>query len=525
MEKESNSIESPASSRASFPSIIQSFEIIGLHGYRDIAINPANAASILIANNGTGKTTLLGALDAFLKLQFDRLRNLEFSEIRCKLRSYPVPLVLFQTELTDYLTQEPTERLLRVAAKSSLEPSELQSFVIGEHRINEIVNDDAFYNHSVMSKLNQAFGYSSRTVSKELDILKQELLDVSEGIANIALAIRQVLSEYEIVYLPTYRRIELPLADETRGLQHRRRNMPRFRVAAGSLFTSEIQFGLSDIKDRLSSINQEVVFESNNGYRDISANIINDLIDGSYAHADQDDTQVPDREELSLFFSRLREGRKRMGPYLEVDEPDLGKIYTDESAIPHQSKVFLRYFLGKLKLIIDRTRDIERPIEDFIQRCNRYLSSSDEFYYRDMTTAAAQSPIDGKQLKLDRMTLQVRVESLPEERKIPLDSLSSGEKQMISIFSKLFLYPKKKIFLIDEPELSLSIDWQRSVLVDIMSASQCSQLIAITHSPFVFDNELDPFAGSLRTRQTDNLAQFSFDEDLDEFDGDLDFEE
>lgn len=74
MAKEGILTESLASSKASLPSIIESFEILGLHGYRDIAIDPAHAASILIANNGTGKTTLLGALDAFLKLQFDRLR-------------------------------------------------------------------------------------------------------------------------------------------------------------------------------------------------------------------------------------------------------------------------------------------------------------------------------------------------------------------------------------------------------------------------------------------------------------------
>jgi predicted ATP-dependent endonuclease of OLD family len=69
---------------------------------------------------------------------------------------------------------------------------------------------------------------------------------------------------------------------------------------------------------------------------------------------------------------------------------------------------------------------------------------------------------------------------------------------MISLFAKMFLYPRRKIVLIDEPELSLSIDWQRDILVDVLSAPLCSQLIAITHSPFVFDNELEPFARGLK---------------------------
>ncbi len=38
-------------------------------------------------------------------------------------------------------------------------------------------------------------------------------------------------------------------------------------------------------------------------------------------------------------------------------------------------------------------------------------------------------------------------------------------------------------------------------MVDVLSAPLCSQLIAITHSPFVFDNELEPFARALRLRR------------------------
>jgi predicted ATPase len=62
----------------------------------------------------------------------------------------------------------------------------------------------------------------------------------------------------------------------------------------------------------------------------------------------------------------------------------------------------------------------------------------------------------------------------------------------------LYLDPGKKIVLIDEPELSLSIDWQKRLLTDVISAPSCEQLLAITHSPFIFENELDPFAGPIK---------------------------
>ncbi|EKI3603217.1 ATP-binding protein, partial [Salmonella enterica subsp. enterica serovar Cerro] len=75
--------------------------------------------------------------------------------------------------------------------------------------------------------------------------------------------------------------------------------------------------------------------------------------------------------------------------------------------------------------------------------------------------------------------------------RIQLNDLSSGEKQVISLMSILYLYDNNnKIILIDEPELSLSLPWQKLLLPDIDQCNTVSQVIAITHSPFIFDNEL-----------------------------------
>lgn len=58
-----------------------------------------------------------------------------------------------------------------------------------------------------------------------------------------------------------------------------------------------------------------------------------------------------------------------------------------------------------------------------------------------------------------------------------------------------------KIILIDEPELSLSIDWQRMILPDLNAGENVRQVIAITHSPFIFDNDLDPYATAMKVRK------------------------
>ena len=82
---------------------------------------------------------------------------------------------------------------------------------------------------------------------------------------------------------------------------------------------------------------------------------------------------------------------------------------------------------------------------------------------------------------------------------LALSKLSSGEKQIISIFSKIYLSESDRRFIVlfDEPELSLSMLWQRQLLPDIINFNKCDFLLAVTHSPFIFDNELDQYAVGL----------------------------
>ena len=98
--------------------------------------------------------------------------------------------------------------------------------------------------------------------------------------------------------------------------------------------------------------------------------------------------------------------------------------------------------------------------------------------------------------------MKVKVINVWTETEIRLNDLSSGEKQVISLFAHLYLSQKKKIVLIDEPELSLSIEWQKRLLPDVVHSPTCRQLFTITHSPFVFENELDPCAGPLDITRT-----------------------
>ena len=73
-----------------------------------------------------------------------------------------------------------------------------------------------------------------------------------------------------------------------------------------------------------------------------------------------------------------------------------------------------------------------------------------------------------------------------DEDLIPLDSLSSGEQHLLVLFSTLlFDVPEGSLVLIDEPELSLHVTWQREFLDDLQQIAAIADInvLLATHSP------------------------------------------
>jgi hypothetical protein len=96
-----------------------------------------------------------------------------------------------------------------------------------------------------------------------------------------------------------------------------------------------------------------------------------------------------------------------------------------------------------------------------------------------------------------------------------LSALSSGERQILTmLYSASRTRFQSGIFLIDEPELSLHIDWQRIILRELKNQSPERQLIACTHSPEVGADHLLEIQ-DFEPRSTRKLQESLFnDEDL-----------
>lgn len=120
--------------------------------------------------------------------------------------------------------------------------------------------------------------------------------------------------------------------------------------------------------------------------------------------------------------------------------------------------------------------EVEKDVEDFIKICKNFLHN------KTLKTKKYISKI----LK----SKKIEIEILDKDSPMRDNELSKGEKEILSLFSKLYFKGKKDIILlIDEPEISLNINWQKELMPSIVKSGKCGLIVAMTHSPFIFQNE------------------------------------
>lgn len=451
-----------------------SFQLIGLHGYKNIRLDFQSKAKIVIAENGAGKTIFLSSLDAFLSRNFTKLSNLQFDRVECELAGLSGPLILHRNQLQT-ISDEAQNELREFAGYADADVADVRDAILQ-------YQDQDFREVPILQRVWANSPWSSDETIDRIHRLQTNLnVEQSDEAKSVSSTLKTVLGSTEILYLPTYRRVELSRS-KSENRRHRarlqrlrRRSFPE-EPFEQPLSTSGINYGLADVEDRLAHLTEYIQRRSNIGYREISAAIIDDLLAGRFAVPGAQNEPLPEIDSLRLFFSRIEQSPNDAEQRLEA----IAELYNSDQ-INNFGNEPLRYFLTRLAKVVNQTKELESDIEKFVQISNEYLSHSG----------------DQKLLQYDSTQMKVKVINVWTESEIRLDDLSSGEKQVISLFAHLYLSQKKKIVLIDEPELSLSIEWQRRLLPDVVHSPTCLQLLAITHSPFVFENELDACASPL----------------------------
>ena len=272
----------------------------------------------------------------------------------------------------------------------------------------------------------------------------------------------------KIEYFTTYRRIE---NDFSNIFSRDRNHSEKERL---------IKFGMTDVQKQIDNNLNSIKTISIENFNRMTGILLKEY------SSNQNTTNLLNKNKYYIDRNILKVILDRLGN--EIEEKQKSRILDlyDSDRLYTSSYVYLLNLIYKLIESYNDQKIYDDRIKNFVASCNKYLNGK-HFVYNP------------SELKLNIELEDDNLYTNFNDYILPLANLSSGEKQIVSLFSKLYLDDDKKcILIIDEPELSLSMHWQKMLIPDIMRSNNCKLLLTVTHSPFVFDNEFDKYAKEMR---------------------------
>lgn len=443
------------------------FEINNLFNQFNVRLPLNEKVNIFLGENGMGKTTILNCLYYVLSGNIEKLNNIIFDAISLTFidgEKISINHNDISSYVEDYIYDNSPYRRRSIRFESLFSIKELENI---NKLIEEGSNEDELKKYYF--KVSDIFGMPPTMARRELEryiLQRYRKNNTTKADFNNVIEFKKKVEEKideEILYFPTYRRIEEDMSNL--GI-----DIEKDRVKSRL-----IQFGMTDVEKNIETLLQTIKSVAITGFAKMTGVLLKQYLNG----------ELSDFENYKIEQNKLIIALARIGD--QIEERDKQRIIelVDNSDIYNREN---RYLLNLIKNLIDsyeRQNMYDERVKIFCSICNNYLN--------------------GKKYIYDETNVELGIYKDKAKKPIGIQNLSSGEKQIISVFSKLYIENIEKcIILFDEPELSLSIKWQNMFLPDVVNSGKCSTLIAVTHSPFIFDNEFDDFAKDMGNCLSEN---------------------
>ena len=433
------------------PNSIKSFSIYGLFGTNDVHIPFDENIKILIGENGLGKTQILDMLYYTLSMNFIRLNEYAFDKIKVEFENDII--IVNKKKLQTLLDTGNTNPFLN----SIISFIGLKEVIKLRNEIAQgIISRRDFRQHYLYDKISK----SKFDVDDVYDFILlntdkiKTMFDFDKIISSVTL--KRLLQNREILYFPTFRQLKE---------YFRWYNLEHYTTIEFEK-NEIIEFGMDDVLAKFDNITKEINKLLKDGMAQLSIDLLTQIAN-NFQTVQQENQLVLENIDLNVLDLMLS----------RIDDTQFSKKDIREVVVKQDFNNPIKvYLLKKLMEIYALQKEIDNSVKIFRDICNKYLINKKVFY--------------------DESAIKIYIKSDLTDGEIKLNQLSSGEKQIISIFSKIYLSEADKRFIVlfDEPELSLSIFWQKNLLPDIVKSDKCDFMLAVTHSPFIFDNELDRYA-------------------------------
>jgi hypothetical protein len=279
---------------------ITGISIKGLHGAIDIALPIRNNRLILVGLNGLGKSTVINILYYILSRQWRRLVETEFESVTLKTKEGTLKLT--HTEIEQNIAATHAIRLPTSAVRSWERLSDqglLEAFL--DARIPEL------------EKFEDILGYPTHILLRmQSDLRRRSLSDAqSSEVERVSTKIKKILGEDQILYLPTYRRIEkdlkaiFPNIEEISGYRSNAGQRPLGRRT--DAYAELIEFGMEDVQRRISETMSELNDNNRKEFNALAGSYLRDVIRGQGTTYDPEEINNLTDQNVSEMLGRVEE--------------------------------------------------------------------------------------------------------------------------------------------------------------------------------------------------------------------------
>ena len=445
---------------------LQRIQIFGLYGNRNVDAVIENNTLIIVGENGSGKTT-------FLRIVFYLLSGRWVSLLQFRFQSLLISINGAEYAVTYEQIKKAYSNIDR-RMLPSVPPSIIQRF-------SEIMEKgDSARAYGELERLSERYGIPSHLILRHIEAADENPRGPKRLLQDIGRKIRDSINA-QILYLPTYRRIERELGSIFEGMDQvdfQKQRLVKRQNESADAYIELVEFGMKDVQEAINRTLGQLKDFARESLNNLTLKYLGDVVNREYEKVDMFDVADAPEDTVRAVLDRIHDNI-----LAKTDKQHLFSVINSARGVSVPSeheKIIYHYFL-KLLRFQEALQDREMQISQFCELCSEYIVDK-TFAYDSSNFSFSINSAD----------------AWNTEHEVELSDLSSGEKQIVSLFSHLYLSGQSRFFvLIDEPELSLSVPWQRRFLADIRMGKFCAGLIAVTHSPFIYENELKPYAHSL----------------------------
>jgi len=414
-------------------------EIKNLWGMKNLEISFNPDINIFIGKNGSGKTTLIRSLKSVLTCDLIDLLDLNFSEIRIKLKEG---------------RKRKTIKVIKDAEDGSLKYKiSKEPFYIPPIPLYEL--KDSRYETRRIYRKHPRF-YSMQNISEHIQMQLQKLVDVqwvsvSREIRDIGpmeeLGIHGGIINIDVIVDELLRKLREHLLYIQSKISERYKEFEKF-VVISMLFDKEFDSNLKIEVPRNKDVLLDKRIKLTNAFKELGI-YDNDL-----------------EKKVENHFKKYSEAMKRWQAIKA----------NPKSGERHDITVFtVLPLMARTEKMVEEASKIDEYKKKLMSGVNTYIDLINSF-------------MDDKIIELNpdgELTIYLEKSG----KNIDIHNLSSGEKQLLILFTEAVVQGEtESIYIADEPELSLHIEWQEKLLESIFRLSPNSQIIVATHSPDIISN-------------------------------------